>query len=304
MPYQIYFFDSERDLPLLALDPSVLFYRYWLDQEAVTRVAEGDDGRLAGFVQALDSGKKEFHPWPGVCEFWLYVLPEHRGKGLGDQLFAEALKFARQREAKRLSIGFPLREGAQKGIAFLEKRGFKARGHPVAMSSVDLTTFDPARFAEPIAEIQRRFAIRFVTLAEVGGETEENLRRLYEIEQATRPDIPTNQGRWEQSFATWRENRKNVRNGADTTLLAIVGETWIGTTGIESHRYTGILSEWRGKNIATALKAAALTLAKARGMEQLQTHNHEDNAAMLAVNRKLGYVPEEVWMGYEKRIDD
>ena len=46
----------------------------------------------------------------------------------------------------------------------------------------------------------------------------------------------------------------------------------------------------RGRGIATALKILCLTEAKKRGLTQMETENHGDNLAMLAVNRKLGFV--------------
>jgi RimJ/RimL family protein N-acetyltransferase len=48
--------------------------------------------------------------------------------------------------------------------------------------------------------------------------------------------------------------------------------------------------DWRGRGIATALKALCLSEAKRRALGRMETENHDDNKAMLAVNRKLGFV--------------
>jgi mycothiol synthase len=54
--------------------------------------------------------------------------------------------------------------------------------------------------------------------------------------------------------------------------------------------FTSVRPEFRGRGIATALKVRAIEMARARGMTRIQTENHQDNAAMLTVNRRLGFV--------------
>jgi GNAT superfamily N-acetyltransferase len=54
-----------------------------------------------------------------------------------------------------------------------------------------------------------------------------------------------------------------------------------------------VLPAYQGRGIATALKARQISLHKQREKAKpgiIETENHGQNAAMLAVNRKLGYV--------------
>src|SRR5581483_10900838 len=55
--------------------------------------------------------------------------------------------------------------------------------------------------------------------------------------------------------------------------------------------FTGTLREYRGRGLGLAVKLASIAWARERGIERLVTNNDETNAPMLAINRKLGYVP-------------
>jgi GNAT superfamily N-acetyltransferase len=57
------------------------------------------------------------------------------------------------------------------------------------------------------------------------------------------------------------------------------------------HDMTAVVREWRGRGVAGALKRATIGWAIGRGMDALQTGNDIDNAAMRAVNARLGYRP-------------
>jgi RimJ/RimL family protein N-acetyltransferase len=63
----------------------------------------------------------------------------------------------------------------------------------------------------------------------------------------------------------------------------------VGTRG--QHAGTATLREHWGRGLATAAKRHALRIAAAKGVTRITTSNAEENAAMRAINRKLGFEP-------------
>jgi GNAT superfamily N-acetyltransferase len=71
-----------------------------------------------------------------------------------------------------------------------------------------------------------------------------------------------------------------------------------GSTTTAYHDMTAVLRAFRGRGIARELKRATVAWAIEHGLTTLETGNDVDNAAMRAVNARLGYepMPDEVIM--------
>jgi GNAT superfamily N-acetyltransferase len=63
--------------------------------------------------------------------------------------------------------------------------------------------------------------------------------------------------------------------------------------GTGMHGFTGVARDWRGRGVATALKLEQIARARAYGLMALRTENVSHNAAMIAINDRLGY--EEIY---------
>ena len=64
--------------------------------------------------------------------------------------------------------------------------------------------------------------------------------------------------------------------------------------GLGESQFTFTLPAHRGRGLATLCKSALAASARERGLHTLVTGNDADNAAILAVNRKLGYRERQV----------
>ena len=58
------------------------------------------------------------------------------------------------------------------------------------------------------------------------------------------------------------------------------------------HDLTAVRRAWRGRKVASALKASQIAWAKRQGYRKLQTQNEERNAPIRALNARFGYVLE------------
>ena len=180
-------------------------------------------------------------------------------------------------------------------------------------SFLDLTRWDPAPFLGSVAQAEA-YGARLFTLAEA-GDTDENRRRYYDLEKPLIYDIPR---RDEQpfEFEPYEDWLKFVIERPEwdpaMVILAEVNGEWVGECHVvpklESPHVgmqwlTGILKDHRGHGLATALKVRAYEAARAAGVTVMTTENHEDNAPMLAINRKFGFQAEPAMVSYNKVMD-
>ena len=58
---------------------------------------------------------------------------------------------------------------------------------------------------------------------------------------------------------------------------------------LAANEMTGTRPELRGRGLASTAKLATIRWAAENGISRIYTSNHEENAPMVAINRKLGY---------------
>jgi mycothiol synthase len=242
---------------------------------------------------------------PGVCGFDLWIAPEQWSEAFAEALYDKAEEFSRSRNAKRLSTYLTLYAPDDLMVPFLTQRGFTEVDRIVPVM-LDLTAFDRDKFPEPAPA-----GIRFFSYAEA-GDTNDNRRKLYALGVTLDRDVPSNDVHAEpSSFEEWQKRFDRPEHDPNALMLAAndTGE-WIGIsqlgfqeqTNIGWTFLTGVLREYRGLGIAYALKLRAIDAAIARGCGLILTENHEDNAPMRAINKKLGFVPDAPAVSYSKNI--
>lgn len=257
----------------------------------LTMLAIDDRGQPVGYWDV----DRETWMQPGRFFIKVIVAPEARGCGLGGQMCEAALRAAREHGATHLESN--IREGDEAALAFARRRGFQIERH-LFESTLDLDGFDEHRF-DDLMERVRAAGFRFFSLAQAGV-TEDNKRRLYEVNRAAAMDDPGNTGTFPDFYAFSKNVFEASWFRAEAQILASLADRWVGLAAIgiypaDNHAYnafTGVLREARGRGLAQALKLQTILLARREGVRYVRTHNDSKNGPMLAVNRKLGYRPE------------
>src|SRR5439155_23605760 len=92
----------------------------------------------------------------------------------------------------------------------------------------------------------------------------------------------------------WSEPESDLESS--TAVLddegTVVAFTFLYAAGDRAqHGFTGTIRAHRGRGLATAAKRRALRTAAERGVTRVTTSNAEENAAIRAINRGLGFEP-------------
>ncbi|MFZ5815916.1 MAG: GNAT family N-acetyltransferase [Bacillota bacterium] len=256
-------------------------------------VAEREGGEIAGFGVSVH----ESHNRPG--EFFIRVRVDgpHQNQGIGSALFQRLESFARENGATRLESG--VREQDTQAYTWAQRRGFALENH-LFESTRTLSDWDPTPYQEAV-EKAKADGFRFATLAELtaGLEPEEMFRRYYEFFIPIVHDIPSNEDRPRTPFEEWHNWVKDDPEfKPEQILLAVEGESWAAVAALRKtasgalyNDFTGVARDYRGRGLTLALKVEVLNLARSLGAPYIRTNNLSINPRILAVNRKLGYIP-------------
>ena len=270
--------------------------------------ADPETDRAIAFLDASDLNTTNFK-MADVCDFGITVDHAHRNQGIGTALYDLAFGFAQERGAKRMVTGFHEWTPDEPAIAFLKGRGF-AEQERETPSYLNLTKWDESPFLASLGQAAA-YGARIFSYDTV-EDSEDNRRRLYELDVALIYDIPR---RDEQPF-TMEPFEDYVQSvierpewRPDLQLIAEKDGEWIGKCHVVPKQespevgmqwLTGVLRAYRGHGLATALKVRTYERARAAGVTVMTTENHADNAPMLAINTKFGFIPEPSVVVYNK----
>ncbi|MGW8527725.1 MULTISPECIES: GNAT family N-acetyltransferase [Nocardiopsidaceae] len=292
-----------RTNPCRVLTEEVVLWR--LDHpsaefEETVLIAVEEDGSVVGHIRAVLRRGGEATPRTGVSVL-ASVAATHLGTGLDSRLLdaSEAVLVARGAGSLRAeAAGEGVQVGGEDFAALLAERGYSPveSHHVLGLDLEDLPEVPPAPEGVELRPFER-FA--------------DDPRPVYDIDRLTTADEPgaDNDGRF-MSYDEWRSTvwpRPDNDHAVSQVILvdgAPVGMTCYTSDGgsrVES-AMTGVLREYRGRGLAGYAKTAALHLARDRGAERAYTGNHEDNAPMLAVNRRLGYEPVAAATVYSRAV--
>jgi GNAT superfamily N-acetyltransferase len=269
-------------------------------------VAVGPGQRIIGFGDL--SERLERHQ-PGRLHVSIEVEPQRRRRGVWAELFGRLELLAKEKGARLLA--FAANESDRDSMACLEAAGFIEMSRDIE-SRLDLTKLGSKTLGDSITKsANRRF--EFTTLAQERTHNPNFARELYEMEDNAGQDVPATD-RWRRMKLSEYVDlvHKSPRVIPDAWFIAKHGGEYIGesflmkgegypkfiTTG-----FTCVIREFRGKGVATSLKLRGLLWAKKRGVSCVKTWNDSQNAAILSLNRKLGFRRYATWGKFEKDMD-
>ena len=293
--------DLERLVPIVNAtnreSPTSLDEIRWSDATypGTVRFLAEVDGRAVG---AATVGRIYVFP-PEHPALWaiIGVLPAARRAGIGERLLGDVSAVARSRGKAQLY----LRCAADRpeAIEFLAHRGFSEleRSKTVRLELANL----------PVPIIAPPPGIELTTLAA----RPDLVEGVHAVAIETFPDVPGGDEPMAvgdlAEFRARDVDRPSVPNDAffvavDAGTGSAVGYACLlmqpGSTTVAYHDMTAVLRAYRGRGIARELKIATIAWAIENGLTALETGNDEANAAMRAVNARLGYkpLPDEVLM--------
>jgi GNAT superfamily N-acetyltransferase len=213
----------------------------------------------------------------GACWSSVSVMAARRRRGIGSALFEHALDHLRQIGGTRATSFF--RHNAE------GERWAFARGWERVLSG-PLIALVPRGVPEPSPPP----GFRCASMAEL-----DRPQSLYEATCIAALDEPTPVRHDDIRYEEWLTDYEDPDLDRDASAVVLDGSrvaafAYISIVGERAqHGFTGTLPEYRGRGLATAAKRYALRAAAAKGVTRVTTSNADQNAAMRAINRRLGF---------------
>lgn len=251
--------------------------RYWVAVE---------DDKLVGWTEA----RRKWSSDPTIGKFRVVVAPDARRRGIGSRLWNRALEHLEGIGARRLVT---YDDGTKEAAAFITKRGFRPSRREVILSILE----------PPALEVEPPPGLRMLPLGRVSARDEE----LFHLYQAAEEDLPAEDVHGRMTLDEWLQEtlQHPLLNREGSFVVEVEGRLAAFTfllVDCESqkaeHEMTGTLPDLRGRGLATLAKRAAVSWAAENGIREIWTGNDETNAAMLAINRRLGYRPVKTTTDY------
>lgn len=283
------------------------WYTRQLENGILLSVAVSPEVRVLGFNGIY----RENLNYEGLYGIYLIVEQGSMGYGLGSLLYDNLLSQAAKLGARKLKTR--VRDTNDEGIRFANQRGFVEKKHSIEMM-FDLNNWDDSRYDPTLHTLQAQ-GFRFTNMAEL-GDTQEARRKLYALNSTAAATDPGSDG--VPPWASFEDYNKYVCNTSwyhpDGQIVAIDTYTseWAAMSAITvfagaDHAYnlfTGTDVRYRGLKLAQAVKALALHKARMFGVDTVRTSHNSENAAMIAIDTKLGYVRTPGTLIMEKEMEN
>lgn len=291
----------------------------WLDsvrtpeqmQEEEERVRQHGPGRMQYYVAkqrgqvigvALYDQPLRFYQ-PRKFRVNIAVAPQHRRQGIASALSTHLMGELERIDAQEVWI--KLHEEMAAGIHFVRTRGFHEEVQIWELQR-DVTTFDPRPYASRWHDLQKQ-GIDIHTLQELRGDGRCH-HKLYELFAQVGHDLPATEYWHCPTYAEFLDDL--ARRSPRAYFIAHAGETYLGLSYLGQRTpqspwkigLTGVVRAHRRRGIALALKVRGMVYAQQQGCGLLGTGVDSTNQGSLAVNEQLGFVRQESWLVFSKKL--
>jgi RimJ/RimL family protein N-acetyltransferase len=294
--------------PPFPQDPVITRYR-WENPRVgyeYTRFLAHRDGRAFAFLDSVHA------PWEKVpdrhCEVEVWLDRS--------ELSAELLKsLYRWIEDKAVGQGSALllsycAEDEPQVLDALKDLGYE-RVRAERVWALDLKQRGAGLLAEAAAARDRMQSegIRLCTVADWNDR--ERYRKLYELNERTVQDVPHTLTIVREQYQDFERRIHAPDRRIDRWWVACDGDTPVAMSflkfpPVRGHVFTGFTCTdppYRGRGIARAVKLQSLGQAVELGVSAVYTDNDSENAPMLHINERLGYVRRPGFVEHHKRVE-
>jgi mycothiol synthase len=242
---------------------------------------------------------------PGCYSIDIRVAAEHRGQGIGRQVYDFLDGRLKANNAKRVYSG--VKEGDEHAMGFATRRGFTLTGHTDRASRLAVSEVNWEGY-EGIAKHLTDAGISISRLDELTGSDitmqpsemghESLMRKLHTLFDQCIADIPGPETFTGMPFEVFMKEMDGPPGHPNLFWIAMREDEPVGLATLmyrdDRNYYTGLTAtarSARGLGIARGVKQAAITWAQSAGIQYLFTDNDVHNTRMLAINIRLGFKP-------------
>jgi GNAT superfamily N-acetyltransferase len=222
------------------------------------------------------------------------VASAHRRRGIGTALYERIEQRLRTLGADRLETAADDEDGRR----FLLARGFEVanvqrRSELDPRRATMAPAVPPGIAVKPLAQVLDR------------------PRLLYDLYSEARADTPSSEPRTPWTFEEWHaETLQSPLLDLDASVVVLDNDEPISFAWLLSDReggraetlMAGTRRDLRGTGLATLAKVESTRRAAALGIRRILTDNDNENAPMLAINRKLGFLETAVVQSLAKHL--
>lgn len=247
------------------------------------------DGNIVG-EGLSEHSISSFHPQKFLLE--VYVHPNFHGQGIGKRLYGQVLEDLKP--LNPIALRVQVRETSYRALRFFADRGFKETKRDW-VSTLDVSKVNLELYQDLESKLKTQ-NITIATLAHISDA--EKYKKFHTLFSEVRLDTPRSDPATPISFKFFMDNVINVPEfNPELFFVALHEGRYIGLTGLYPITGTTILDQWltavkrefRGQQLALALKVCSIQHARTHGYTHIRTDNDSRNAPMLAINTKLGF---------------